>query len=165
MAKPLSPKSKAIRKALTTHPHKGNTALAEFLNDSQDRLDDRFTFTAQDVANQRTQLKKTGVPSEEAPVAKAEPAPEPAAPVSTPAPKAVVVSEPAHDMTRNGSPKKKPGRKPGPKPAKIAPKTAPVQARKGAADVIDHVFAVAKQAGGLVELKRIVDTVMAVQHG
>src|SRR5260221_210515 len=60
MAKPLGPKSRLIREALGTHPDKGNTELAELINDADDRMDDKIKVTAQDVAAQRQAMKKPG---------------------------------------------------------------------------------------------------------
>jgi hypothetical protein len=60
MAKPLGPKSLLIRKAIGEHPGKGNTELAEILNDAEERMDDKIKVTAQDVATQRQAMKKAG---------------------------------------------------------------------------------------------------------
>src|SRR5262249_12836303 len=60
MAKPLGPKSLLIRQAITAHPSKGNTELAEMLNDAEERMDDKIKVTAQDVATQRQAMKKAG---------------------------------------------------------------------------------------------------------
>jgi hypothetical protein len=60
MAKPLGPKSLLIRKAIGEHPDKGNTELAEMLNDAEERMDDKIKVTAQDVATQRQAMKKAG---------------------------------------------------------------------------------------------------------
>src|SRR5947209_3391098 len=93
MAKQLSEKSKIIRAAISANPDVGNTELAEKLNDSADRLDDKLTFTSQDVGNQRQAMKKPGAVKVDAAV----PAPAPTKPA-----------------------KKKPGRKPGRKTARDA---------------------------------------------
>ena len=60
MAKPLGAKSLLIREAINKHPDKGNTAIAELLNDSADRMDDKLKITANDVAAQKQALKKAG---------------------------------------------------------------------------------------------------------
>src|SRR5208337_3326172 len=101
MAKPLGPKSLLIRQAITAHPDKGNTELAELLNDSHDRMDDKIKVTAQDVASQRQAMKKPG--AAKAPATTAAPAP---------------AAKPA------GNGRRKPGRKPGRKPAAATPRPA-----------------------------------------
>ena len=60
MAKPLGPKSLLIRKAIHDHPDKGNTAIADLLNDSNDRMDDKIKVTANDVAAQKQAMKSAG---------------------------------------------------------------------------------------------------------
>ena len=60
MAKPLGPKSVLIRGAITSNPDKGNTEIAEMLNDAEERMDDKIKVTAQDVATQRQAMKKAG---------------------------------------------------------------------------------------------------------
>ena len=60
MAQPLGPKSILIREAIIAHPDKGNTELAAFLNDADERMDDKFKITAQDVAAQKQAMKKSG---------------------------------------------------------------------------------------------------------
>ncbi len=131
MAKPLGPKSMLIRQAITTHPGKGNTELAEMLNDAPERMDDKFKFTAQDVAAQRQAMKKPGAQMAAA---------TPAAPAAKPA----------------GNGRRKPGRKPGRKPAD-APRAAAASAPASPVDLIDRTFALAQQCGGMAELKRLVD--------
>jgi hypothetical protein len=59
------------------------------------------------------------------------------------------------------SPAKKPGGKPN-APTNAVP--APTKAKAAPADVIDGVFSLAKQCGGLEELKRLVDR-MALGEG
>lgn len=131
MAKPLGPKSLLIRQAITAHPDKGNTAIAELLNDSHDRMDDKIKVTAQDVASQRQAMKKPG--AEKAPAAAA---------------------APAAKAARNG--RRKPGRKPGRKPAAAAPR--PAAATSGnPVDLIDKTFALAQECGGFEQLRRLVD--------
>ena len=69
-------------------------------------------------------------------------------------------------MMRNGTPKKKPGRKPGskkpstaPAAASVTPAKAPKQA--GVVEVIDKVFALADQVGGLGQLQKLVERLAA----
>jgi hypothetical protein len=61
MAQPLGPKSLLIREAIMANPDKGNTELAAFLNDADERMDDKFKITAQDVAAQKQAMKKAGI--------------------------------------------------------------------------------------------------------
>ena len=133
MAKPLGPKSLLIRQAITAHTDKGNTAIAELLNDSHDRMDDKIKVTAQDVAAQRQAMKKPG---------------------ATAAPPAPAAAKPA------GNGRRKPGRKPGRKPAAVAPAAAPrppAGASGSPVDLIDKTFALAQECGGMEQLKRLVD--------
>ncbi len=138
MAKPLGPKSLLIRQAITAHPDKGNTELAELLNDSHDRMDDKIKVTAQDVAAQKQAMKKPGATATPAATASAEPATKPA-----------------------GNGRRKPGRKPGRKPAAAGPAAATRAAEASASaspvDLIDKAFALAQECGGIEHLKRLVD--------
>ena len=74
MSKPLGPKSLVIREAIKAHPNKGNKEIAEFINDSHDRMDDKIKVTPQDVAQQKQALKKAGGEAA-APTPAAKPAP------------------------------------------------------------------------------------------
>ncbi len=131
MAKPLGQKSLVIRQAITAHPDKGNTAIAEMLNDADERMDDKIKVTAQDVAAQKQAMKKAG--------ATATPAPAPAEPATKPA-------------------RKKPGRKPGRPAAPAAPAAAaPRPAGTNPVDLIDQTLELASRAGGVGELKKLVD--------
>src|SRR4051794_39768666 len=58
MAKPLSPKSKLIREALKANPKLGNTELAELINSSDARKEDKIKVTSTDVGNQKQALKE-----------------------------------------------------------------------------------------------------------
>jgi hypothetical protein len=58
MAKPLGPKSLLIRDAIKAHPKMGNTDLANLINSSDARKEDKIEVTAQDVGNQRQAMKK-----------------------------------------------------------------------------------------------------------
>ena len=49
MAKPLGPKAKLIREAITTHPDFGNTELAEAINGNDARKQDKISVKASDV--------------------------------------------------------------------------------------------------------------------
>jgi hypothetical protein len=61
MAQPLGPKSILIREAILAHPDKGNTELAAFLSDADERKKDKIKVTAQDVASQKQAMKKAGI--------------------------------------------------------------------------------------------------------
>jgi hypothetical protein len=61
MAQQLGPKSILIREAIIANPNKGNTELAAFLNDSDDRKADKIKVTMQDVASQKQAMKKAGI--------------------------------------------------------------------------------------------------------
>ena len=61
MAQPLGPKSILIREAIIAHPDKGNTELAAFLSDADERKKDKIKVTAQDVASQKQAMKKAGI--------------------------------------------------------------------------------------------------------
>ena len=90
MAKPLGPKSRLIREAIKAHLNMGNTELAELINASDARKEDRLEVTANDIAQQKTALKKTGAVV--ATVAKKRGRPK----ASTPAP-----AETVHAVTRS----------------------------------------------------------------
>lgn len=93
MAKPLGPKSLLIRQAITAHPGKGNTELAEMLNDAEERMDDKIKVTAQDVATQRQAMKKAGTAPPAAKPARKKPGRKPARAATPPA--ALAVPAPA----------------------------------------------------------------------
>jgi hypothetical protein len=137
MAKPLGPKSLLIRKAIAAHPDKGNTAIAELLNDAEERMDDKIKVTAQDVATQRQAVKKAG--AQKAPAAAA---------------------QPAAKAADNG--RRKPGRKPGRKPAAAAPRPAATTPAASPVDLIDRTLALAQECGSVGQLKRLVDRLAEV---
>jgi hypothetical protein len=161
MAKPLGQKSRIIREAIHNHPDKGNTAIAEMLNDSADRLDDKLTFTATDVSQQRTALKNLGKSASGAAPA---PATQEAATEATPA---------RGDATPASQPEapapKRRGRKAGRKPkARTAANDAPAPAPRPAGhsrpvEVLGKVFDLAKECGGFVELKLLVDRLASLE--
>ena len=136
MAKPISAKSLLIRQAIISHPDKTPKEVAEALNDSHDRMDDKLKFTPNDISQQKQAMKKPGATTTSAAAAPAETAPKPA----------------------NG--RKKPGRKPGRQPAAVAAAAAPRPATVASGspvDLIDRTFALAQECGGMAELKRLVD--------
>jgi hypothetical protein len=95
MAKPLGKKSILIREAITAHPHKTPKEIADLLNDSDDRMDDKIKVTPNDVSQQKQAMKKPG--AQKAPAAAKKPA---------------------------GNGRRKPGRKPGRKPAAATPRAS-----------------------------------------
>jgi hypothetical protein len=144
MAKPLGPKSLLIRAAIKANPGLGNKAIAEKLMDSAERLDDKIKVTPNDIAQQKQAMKSDkGTPA--APKA-ATPA---AAAPSAPAP------------AKRGRPKGKGGR---PKKTAAPVAAAPAAARTSASpvDLIDSVFTLAGQAGGIGQLKRLVDRLAGI---
>ncbi len=156
MAKTLSEKSIIIRRALAAHPAKGNTELAAMLNDAVERLDDRFKFTGQEVANQKQMMKKPGVTKVDEPLS-----PSPVVKLAETVAE-IVADEPA-PAPATPEPKRR-GRKPGAKnkPRATAPAAArttprPAPATVSAADLVGRVFALAKDCGGMGELRRLVE--------
>jgi hypothetical protein len=133
MAKELSEKSKVIREAIAANPDLGNTDLASLINAADARKKDKIAVTATDVNNQKQALKAMGGKK-------------------AAEPKAVA---PAPNLTRNGAPRKKPGRKPGHK-ATAAPVAAPAKQASVVA-VVDQVFTLANQVGGMEQLRRLVE--------
>lgn len=142
MAKPLGAKSLLIRAAIQAHPDKGNKNIAELLNDSHDRMDDKIEVTPQDVAQQKQQMKKPGATM---PAAAQTPTPEPANGV--PAPESPVPA-------KRGRPKGSLGK---PKKAVVAPAPKAAPSSASPADLIDRVFALAEQCGGFKALQRVVN--------
>lgn len=132
MAKPLSLKSKVIRHALAAHLQMGNKALAERLNGDPAHATSGVTVKASDVAQQKQALKATGF---------------------------------THGPTAAAEQKRR-GRKPGSKnkPRAVAPAAARVTAGPVLApaavspvDLIDRVFVLAEQCGGMGQLRRLVE--------
>jgi hypothetical protein len=131
MAKPLGPKSLLIRSAISAHPDTGNTALAEMINSSPARKEDKIKVSANDIAQQRQAMKKAGAG---APTASA--------------------------------PSKKRGRPEGasPRPRASAPVPALATATQTSPlELLDSVFRLAKECGGVSELKRLVDRIAEAQ--
>ena len=53
MAKPLDSKSLLIRDTIKAHPNMGNTELAEMINSSDARRDDKISVKPGDIAQQK----------------------------------------------------------------------------------------------------------------
>jgi len=136
MAKPLGPKSRLIREAISANPSKGNTELAEMLNGAAGRKIDKIKVTANDVAQQRLALKHLRA--------------------TTPAP-----AQPASKSAANG--RKKPGRKPGLQAAAPAAAKPASSAQASPIDLIDRTLDLAHQCGGVAALKRLVDRIAEMQ--
>jgi hypothetical protein len=133
MAKPLGEKSILIRNAITAHPDKTPKEIADLLNDSDDRMDDKIKVTPNDVSQQKQAMKKPG--AQKAPAAAKKPA---------------------------GNGRRKPGRKPGRKPAAAAPRAVSAPAAANPVELIDWTFALAQQCGGIQQLKKLVDRLAGV---
>ena len=137
MAKPLGPKSLLIRDAIKAHPNKGNKEIAELINDSHDRMDDKIKVTPQDIAQQKQAMKKAGGKTA-APTPAAKPAPA-------------------------GQTKGKGGRSRKATPAAVpaARSAAPLG---NPVDLIDKTLDLAQQAGGVAALKKLVDRLSDMRH-
>jgi hypothetical protein len=144
MAKVLSEKSRIVRVAITANPDKSNKELAELLNDSADRLDDKLTFTGQDVANQKLAMKKPGAVKVDSAAG------EPGAAAAAPA-------------TGNKRGRKKGGRKVGRKP-KVAANAAPAKPASAPMELLGKVFDLAEEVGGFGELKTLVDRLAGMER-
>jgi hypothetical protein len=147
MAKPLGAKTRIIRAAIAAHPTMSNKPLAEMLNNSLDRIEDKLEFSAMDIAGQRQVMKKPGAEKVEA-----------ATPLAaTPAATGSVAEKPKPAGKKRGRPKgsvnatKKTA-------ARITPPAAKAPARQmGAVDLIENVCNLAEQVGGMDQFKRLVD--------
>jgi hypothetical protein len=141
MAKPLGDKARLIRDAILAHPNLGNKELAEMINASDARKDDRIKVKPNDIAAQKQALKKV----QEASPAAQEP---PSAP-------------------KRGRPQGS-GRKPAPTPAAEAaipavPRSVlPPPPASSPVDLIDKAFTLAQECGGIAQLKRLVDRLAGV---
>jgi hypothetical protein len=136
MAKPLGAKSILIREAIKAHPKKGNTEIAELINDSHDRMDDKIKVTPQDIAQQKQAMKKGG--------GSVAAAPEPEVPT----------------RAKPGRPKGSGGR-----PKKAVTAATPARAAAAASspvDLIDRTFSLANECGGFEQLKKLVDRLAGV---
>jgi hypothetical protein len=60
MAKPLGEKSRLIRDAINNNPGRGNTELAQRVNDSDAAKKAKIEVKASDVAQQKQAMKKAG---------------------------------------------------------------------------------------------------------
>jgi hypothetical protein len=124
MAKPLSPKSKLIREALKANPKLGNTELADLINSSDARREDKIKVTATEVGSQRQALKE--------------------------------LNGKAKEKAKSQKLTSKVANKPQAAQAKTANATTKAASP---VDLIDRVFDLAEQCGGVAELKRLVDRI------
>jgi len=132
MAKPLGPKSLLIRDAIKAHPKMGNTELAELINSSDARQEDKIKVKPGDIAQQKQAMKKAG---------------------DAPAPAAT--GESGKKKGRRGRPRRADAQASTalaaqPRPAAASPSASPV-------DLIDKALDLALQCGGLAALKKLVD--------
>lgn len=140
MAKPLGPKSLLIRDAIRAHPDLGNTELAELINDSDARQEDRIRVKAGDIAAQKQAMKKAGD-----------------------LPKA------ASGKGRGRRGGKRGGRRGAGGQAATAPASqprpeAPTAVSASPVDLIDRALDLAQQCGGVAALKRLVDRLADMQR-
>jgi len=141
MAKPLGAKALLIREAIKAHPKKGNKEIAELLNDAPERMDDKISVKPGDVAQQKQAMKKRRT---------SESAPKPA-----PAPQKTKEEAPA--ARKRGRPRgRRPKTVPAPKAQRAAAQASPV-------DLLDKVFTLAQECGGVGTLKKLVDRIAEVQ--
>lgn len=135
MAKPLGPKSLLIRDAIRSHPKLGNTELAELINGSDARKEDKIKVTAQDIAAQKQAMKKAGET----------------------VPAATGGGRGKKGGRRRAASQPATGAAAQPRPAAAAaPSASPV-------DLIDKTLDLAAQAGGVAALKRLVDRLADMQ--
>jgi hypothetical protein len=140
MAKPLGPKSLLIRDAIKAHPKMGNTELAELINGSDARKEDKIEVKPGDIAQQRQAMKKVRE------------LPKPAAAGNSGGKKG----------GRKGS-RRAAARQPSPAPAS-EPRPAPAAAPSaGPVDLIDKTLDLAQQCGGMAALKKLVDRLADMQ--
>ncbi len=130
MSKPLGPKSILIREAIAAHQDLGNKDLADLINGSDARKEDKIEVTPQDIAQQKQAMKKAGVTAPAAPEAPAK-------------------GKPGRPKGSSGQPKAAVTAAAAPRPTASA-SASPV-------DLIDKTLDLAAQAGGVAALKKLVD--------
>jgi hypothetical protein len=140
MAKPLGPKSKLIRDAIRAHPNMGNTELAELINGSDARQEDKIHVKVVEVAKQRQVLKKAGA-----------------------LPKATAGKGRGERGARRGG-RRAAGGQAATAPAAHPRPAAPAAAAASPVDLIDKALDLAQQCGGVVALKRLVDRLADMQR-
>jgi hypothetical protein len=143
MAKPLGPKTTLIREAITANPGVQNKALAELINSSDARQQDKLRVTPFEVAEQRNRMKKAGaqVPGSAAAPAANGTAKKRGRPKGTGAKKAFVEKRAATGAERQS-----------------------IRAKGGPVELIDRLFELADEAGGFGALKRLVDRLAPLER-
>jgi hypothetical protein len=150
MAKPIGPKTALIREAITANPGIQNKPLAELINSSDARKEDGIKVTPFEIAEQRQRMKKVGA----------------AIPASV-ASSALATSETTANGKKRGRPK---GSGAGKKTAFVEKRAATGAERKGMGakggpvELIDRLFELAEDAGGLGALKRLVDRLAPLER-
>ena len=139
MAKPLGPKSLLIRQTIAAHPDKGNKEIAELINDSHDRMDDKIKVTPQDIAQQKQAMKKAGE-----------------------LPKAGTGT--GGKKGRGNGGRRAAGQQAATAPAVPPRAAAPAASSANPVDLIDKALDLAQQCGGVATLKRLVDRLADMQR-
>lgn len=137
MAKTLTPKTQAIREAILAHPDTGPKALAQLINNAEEREADGVHVTPGEVASQQQAMRRTGASLPAKPAEEPRPAKKP-----RPEPEPVAEEEEAPPPRKE---RKAPARKP------------------DLLDLLDKVVELATECGGIGELKRIVDRLIELR--
>lgn len=168
MAKSLSPKSRVIREAIVRSPDLGPRALAQLINSDEAREVDRVRVTPNEVAQQQLAMQKPGaaVPPPPPPPAAVEEEPEEHMPTPEPGPRRAArprAARPPKETPSVNEPKETPAARPPKERAAKPPKEPAASRSHSAIELIDRVFVLADECGGLVELKRLVDRLAALR--
>lgn len=134
MAKPLGPKSLLIREAIKAHPRMGNTELAELINSSDARKEDKISVKPGDIAAQKQAMKKAGE------------------------------TVPAATGGRKKGGRRRAASQPATSPAVQPRPAAAASPSASPVDLIDKTLDLAAQAGGVAALKRLVDRLADMQR-
>src|SRR5262249_4692180 len=126
---PLGPKSSLIRDAIKAHPKVGNTELANMINSSPARKEDRIRVEPNDIAKQRQAMKKLN-------------------------PRA---SQGGSKNGRRKAKGRRRGRPRAAATASAQGQTVANGPAAGPVDLLDRVFRLAQECGGFGSLKRLVD--------
>ena len=139
MAKPLGPKSLLIRDAIKAHPNMGNTELAEMINSSDARREDKISVKPGDIAQQKQAMKKAGE-----------------------LPKAGTGT--GGKKGRGKGDRCAAGQQAASAPAAPPRAAAPAASSANPVDLIDKALDLAQQCGGVAALKRLVDRLADMQR-
>jgi hypothetical protein len=140
MAKPLGPKSLLIRDAIKAHPDMGNTELAEMINSSDARKEDKISVKPGDIAQQKQAMKKAG---ETMPAA---------------------TEDSGEKRHRGKGGRRRAGVQPRSAPAEQPRAAAAESPSASPVDLIDKTLDLAQQCGGVAALKRLVDRLADMQR-